>query len=75
MKYLPLNFLILSLSISGYSQSNLEEIGLLGKVKSSREKVFIIDDRSGRLRKLNCKWMYFQNLIKKEIELKINIQL
>ena len=60
MKYLPLNILIPSLSISGYSQSNLEEIGLLGKVKSSREKVFIIDDRSGKIEKVERKGCIFK---------------
>ena len=52
MKYLLLHILILSLSISGYTQSDLEEKGLLGKVKSYREKVFKIDDSSGKIEKV-----------------------
>tara|TARA_R110001592_G_C13186309_1_gene751651 strand:+ start:1219 stop:2043 length:825 start_codon:yes stop_codon:yes gene_type:complete len=54
MKYLLLNILFLSLSISGYGQTNLEEDGLKGKVKSVKETSHTIIDNFGRYKKERC---------------------
>ena len=51
MKYLLLNIFILSLSISGYSQTDLEKENLKGKVQKTYGSTYKAEDKFGKIEK------------------------